>query len=470
MTDTVPVSSPVTSSSSSSSSSFAPGAVEANFDGLPGLTHNYAGLSWGNIASGANVRAVSNPREAARQGLGKMRRLLEMGFVQGLLPPHERPHLPTLRRLGFTGSDRQRVEAAWATAPSLMLSLLSASPMWTANAATVSPGADTADGRVHFTPANLSAMFHRSIEHPVTGRVLQAVFPEGRHFAHHPALPGTAAFGDEGAANHTRLCTDFGAPGVEMFVYGRAAFDRDGPAPHRFPARQTLEASRAVARLHGLHPDRTVFVQQTPEVIDAGVFHNDVISVGTGTVLLTHQRAFVDQAAVLERLNAALGGALTVVEVPEAAVPLTDVVRSYLFNSQLLRRPDGTTVLLLPAEAGETASVRAWLDQTVGAGQPIADSLFMDLRQSMRNGGGPACLRLRVVLTPEQQAAVAPGCLLTPQRITALEQWVDRHYRDRMAADDLRDPALIDEGHRALDELTGLLGIGAVYDFQRAGG
>lgn len=449
-------------------------AFEVNFDGLPGPTHNYAGLSWGNIASGSNARAVANPREAIKQGIAKMRRLMAMGFRQGVLPPHERPHVPTLRRLGFTGTDRQVLEKAWAADPSLVLSVCSASAMWTANAATVSPSADTVDGRVHFTPANLAAMAHRAIEHEVTGRVLQAVFPDPARFAHHPALPGIEHFGDEGAANHTRFCDGYGAPGVELFVYGCRAFDKAAPRPAKFPARQTLEASQAIARLHGLEAGRTVFAQQNPAMIDAGVFHNDVIAVGNGTVLFHYEDAFVDTPKVLAELRGALGPAgFTAVEVPAAAVPVADMVKSYLFNSQLLTRPDGDgMMLLLPMEAQETDSVRTWLEGLVGGDGPIRETVFMDLRQSMRNGGGPACLRLRVVLTEAELAAANQGCLMTPALADRLEAWADRHYRDRLAAEDLRDPALLEECRGALDDLTGILGLGAVYDFQRepAGG
>ena len=225
-------------------------AVEANFDGLVGPTHNYAGLSWGNVASKSNVNAVANPREAALQGLEKMKRLADRGYVQGILPPHERPHIPTLRALGFEGNERQILEAVAKADPAILAAVSSASCMWTANAATVSPSADTADHRVHFTPANLSAKFHRSIEHQVTGRSLKAIFGDESYFAHHPALPSVSHFGDEGAANHTRLCSRYGEPGVELFVYGQVAFNESAPAPSKYPARQTLEASRAIARLH----------------------------------------------------------------------------------------------------------------------------------------------------------------------------------------------------------------------------
>ena len=234
------------------STALAKHAVEANFDGLVGPTHNYAGLSWGNVASKSSVRSVSSPKEAALQGLAKMKQLADRGYVQGVLPPHERPHIPTLRALGFEGTDARVLEQAAKASPSILAAVSSASSMWTANAATVSPSADTADHRVHFTPANLSAKFHRSIEHRVTGRSLKAVFADESYFAHHPALPSVSHFGDEGAANHTRLCAGYGEPGVELFVYGQIAFNEQAPAPGKYPARQTLEASQAIARLHGL--------------------------------------------------------------------------------------------------------------------------------------------------------------------------------------------------------------------------
>lgn len=243
-------------------------AYEMNFDGLVGPTHNYGGLSYGNVASQSNSQVVSSPREAAKQGLAKMKALMDMGFKQGVLAPQERPDVAALRRLGFTGSDVEVIQRAAREAMPLLVASCSASSMWTANSCTVSPSADTADGRVHFTAANLNCKFHRSIEHPTTSRVLQAMFANQAHFAHHPALPAVAQFGDEGAANHTRFCKGYGDAGVEFFVYGRSAFDTRYPAPARYPARQTLEASQAVARLHGLSEAGVVYAQQNPAVID----------------------------------------------------------------------------------------------------------------------------------------------------------------------------------------------------------
>ncbi|WP_166263203.1 N-succinylarginine dihydrolase [Marinobacter caseinilyticus] len=443
-------------------------AIEANFDGLVGPTHNYAGLSWGNVASKSNVNAVSNPKEAALQGLQKMKRLADRGYVQGILPPHERPHIPTLKALGFSGSDADILKAVAAENPVVLAAIASASCMWTANAATVSPSADTADRRVHFTPANLSAKFHRSIEHEVTGRALKSIFTDEAYFAHHHALPSVSQFGDEGAANHTRLCSAHGEPGVELFVYGQAAFDESLPAPVRFPARQTLEASQAIARLHGLTDDHRVFAQQNPAAIDFGVFHNDVIAVGNGNVLFYHEQAFLDEQRLLSDVRSKLKGTqLEAIKVMESDVPLTDAVASYLFNSQLLTTPQGDMLLAVPGECREIASVSHFLDRLVASGGPIKAVEVFDVKQSMRNGGGPACLRLRVALTDEELGAMHPGVLLSDGLFERLNIWVEGHYRDELSQADLADPMLLDESRHALDELTGILGLGSIYDFQR---
>ncbi|GAA5180924.1 N-succinylarginine dihydrolase [Niveibacterium umoris] len=441
-------------------------AFEANFDGLVGPTHNYGGLSFGNVASQNNIGDLSNPREAALQGLAKMKALADRGFRQGVLPPHERPDIAMLRRLGYTGSDAQVLRMVADTTPALLPQVSSASCMWTANAATVSPSADTADGRTHFTPANLNNKFHRSIEHPTTGRILGAIFSDPAHFAHHPALPDCAQFGDEGAANHTRLCGDYGAPGVELFVYGRAAFASE-PAPKRYPARQTREACEAIAHLHGLAPERTVIALQNPEVIDAGVFHNDVIAVGNRDVLFFHELAFHDKARLLADVQRGLGDtALRAVEVPAAEVSVADAVSTYLFNSQLLARADGRMLLVVPEECRRNPRVWAYLEALLASGGPIAEVAVFDLKQSMKNGGGPACLRLRVVLNEAEAAAVTPGVWMNDALYARLTDWVGRHYRDRLSVADLADVRLLDECRTALDELTQILGIGSVYPFQ----
>ncbi|HKU86427.1 MAG TPA: N-succinylarginine dihydrolase, partial [Casimicrobiaceae bacterium] len=314
--------------------------ADVNFDGLPGPTHNYSGLARGNLAAERNAQQVANPCEAALQGLAKMRALAARGYAQGVLPPHERPSVQALRALGFGGSDHDVIVTAGRDAPELLAACSSAAAMWVANAATVSAAADCADGRVHFTPANLVTHFHRALEAPVTTRVLRAIFADEARFRVHDALPAVPQVGDEGAANHTRFAADVTAPGVELFVYGRRGF-ASGRARTRFPARQTREASEAIARRHGLDAARTIYAQQRPDVIDAGVFHNDVIAVGEGTFLFCHERAFVDQDAVLAALQDAVGPAFRAIVIRDDELSVADAVGTYLFNSQLLPREDG---------------------------------------------------------------------------------------------------------------------------------
>ncbi|WP_257253394.1 N-succinylarginine dihydrolase [Endozoicomonas sp. SESOKO3] len=448
--------------------------VEANFDGLVGPTHNYAGLSLGNIASTRSQSASSNPKQAALQGLAKMKALHDMGLVQGVLAPHERPDVYTLRKLGFSGSDRQVLAGASRQAPKILAACSSASTMWTANAATVSPSADTTSGTVHFTPANLCSKFHRSIEHEITGKILKAVFSSEEHFTHHPALISTSHFGDEGAANHTRFCQNYGDEGVEFFVYGRYSFDDAQPAPTKFPARQTLEASQAIARNHQLNSHRTVFAQQNPEVINQGVFHNDVIAVGNRNVLFCHEKAFLNQAQVYNDLRSAYSLELKnsrndfcIIEVPESQIRVETAVKSYLFNSQLLSTSDHDMTIVVPSECQSDRQVSSYLEGLVARENPINDIKVFDLRQSMNNGGGPACLRLRVVLTPEELAATNQACLMNDTLYTTLCQWVEKHYRDRLTEADLADPELLIESRTALDELTDILQLGSVYQFQQ---
>ncbi|MGI9278806.1 MAG: N-succinylarginine dihydrolase [Endozoicomonas sp.] len=448
--------------------------VEANFDGLVGPTHNYAGLSLGNIASTSNQSAPSNPKQAALQGLAKMKALHDMGLVQGVLAPHERPDVYTLRKLGFNGSDAQVLAQASRQAPKILAACSSASTMWTANAATVSPSSDTTSGTVHFTPANLCSKFHRSIEHETTGNILRAIFSSQDHFTHHSALPNTSHFGDEGAANHTRFCQNYGDAGIEFFVFGQYSFDDSQPAPKKFPARQTMEASQAITRNHQLNTSRTVFAQQNPEVIDQGVFHNDVIAVGNRNVLFCHEKAFLNQAQVYNDLRAAYSlepmnshDDFYIIEVPESQIRVETAVKSYLFNSQLLSTSDKDMTIVVPSDCQSDRQVAIYLEELVAADNPINDVKVFDLRQSMNNGGGPACLRLRVVLTPEELTATNQACLMNDTLYTTLCEWVEKHYRDRLTEADLADPNLLVESRTALDELTRILKLGSVYQFQQ---
>jgi len=394
---------------------------EINFDGIVGPSHNYAGLSFGNLASTRHAGQVSQPLAAALQGIDKMRANLALGLAQGIFLPHPRPDRVWLAELGTTIEDADAALAANA---------MSASAMWAANAATVSPAPDTSDGKCHLTIANLKTMPHRSHEWRATLAQLRLAFGVDAFAVHEPVPP---AFGDEGAANHMRLTPAHGEPGVEVFVFGVS-----GGA---FPARQHLEASKAVARLHRLDSDRVIFAQQSEQAIAAGAFHNDVVAVANERVLFAHELAFADKDALIAALTAKVDG-FEYVEVPAADVPLGDAIRSYLFNAQLVTPPDGQPTLIVPMETRETQSVWTWIDRNIAGNGPIRRVEVVDVRQSMANGGGPACLRLRVVA---DLASVDPRFIADEAKLDRIADVVRRYWPAQIHHNDLQASALISD-------------------------
>jgi succinylarginine dihydrolase len=393
--------------------------VEINFDGIVGPSHNYAGLSLGNLASIRNAGEVSQPRAAALQGVDKMRANLALGLAQGIFLPHPRPDHHWLAELGTT------IEKA---EPVLAANAMSASAMWAANAATVSPAPDTTDGKCHLTVANLRTMPHRSHEWPATLAQLSVAFSNAAFAVHAPVPP---AFGDEGAANHMRLAPSHGEPGVEIFVYGVS-----GGA---YPARQHIGASKAIARKHLLDPARTLFTEQSEAAIAAGAFHNDVVAVANERVLFAHEQAFADKGALLDACERLVPG-FDYVEVPAAEVPLEDAIRSYLFNAQLVTPPDCQPTLIVPTEARETPSVWRWIERHVAGNGPIRRVEVVDVRQSMANGGGPACLRLRVVADP---ATVDPRFIVDAAKLDLIADVIRREWPEQIHIDELQQPRLI---------------------------
>lgn len=433
---------------------------EWNFDGLVGPTHNYGGLSEGNLASTSHEGRVSSPRAAALQGLSKMRFVASLGMPQAVLPPQPRPSIPALRALGFRGRDEEVLARAYRQDDRLVRLCASASAMWTANAATVAPSTDTGDGRLHLTPANLATLFHRALEADTTTRVLRRIFADETLFAVHDPIPW---FPDEGAANHTRLATADSA--VHVFAWGQRALDPDKAT--RFPARQSREASEAIARLHRLDPARTLFPRQHPRGIDAGAFHTDVLAVGTGRFFMCHEMAFEHLAALEGELQRLLGPTFQLVVATEDELPASEAVAAYPFNAQVVSLPDGSMNIVAPVEARENERARAFLERVVASGGPVTAVHYLDVRQSMNNGGGPACLRLRVPMTAPESEGLGAKVGLTDALAAQLEEWIRRHYRDRLHPSDLGDPSLWRQQQQALDELTQLLDLGAVYDFQR---
>lgn len=423
-------------------------STELHLDGLVGPTHFYGGLGYGNLASAKSANSVSSPRRAALQGLAKMRAVHRLGVPQGLLPPRARPDEELLARCGFTGPNA--LADAGTSAPVILKAAWSTSSMWTANAATVTASSDAKDGRVHLTPANLSSSLHRSTEAAPTHDLLSLVFANDRFIVHDP-LPGPLA--DEGAANHMRLsspgekeASPGGGPATTVFVHGP---DQSDAA--RFQSRQRADASRAVSRLHG---DRDpMFITQSQRAIDAGAFHNDVVAVSSDRVLFCHDQAFA--AGDLARLRE-LRPDVTIVNVSEDILPLDDAIASYIFNSELITI-EGQLHAIVEARVGASAASMAALDLLIEATDTTVH--LFDLGQSMANGGGPACLRLRVPLTAEELDAVDSRFLVDEAKLDALEAWVTSSFRDELRAADLVDPEFareVSDVDAALRDLLGL--------------
>ena len=413
--------------------------VEINFDGIIGPSHNYAGLSLGNLASSHNAGAPSYPKTATLQGIEKMRTNLRLGLAQGFFVPLDRPNQNWLAGLS---TDMQSSE------PHIRAAAFSASAMWAANAATVSPAPDTADGKCHMSAANLIIMPHRSHEWPGTLAQLKLAFANEQHFAVHGPVP--TPFGDEGAANFMRLCTTHSDTGVEIFVYGKTG----GP----FPARQHIEASKAIARAHRLDPARTLFVQQSEMAIAAGAFHNDVVAVANAQVLFTHEQAFESPDKTYADIRRIMPETEIII-VPADRVSLADAIKSYLFNAQLVTLPDGGMALILPSEAQENVRVWGWLTEMVAGNGPIRKLVPVEVGQSMANGGGPACLRLRVVADP---ATVDPRFIADEAKLDAIAEVVNAYWPETIAPEQVGDPDLLDKvrlARLALLEATDLVSL-----------
>ena len=435
---------------------------EINFDGLIGPTHNYAGLSQGNLASQKHLNQSSNPQAAALQGLDKMRLIMDQGIPQGFFLPHERPHLKTLRILGFDGKDEEVVNRAAKQNPVLLKNVYSASSMWAANAATFSPSIDSYDQNIHITPANLNTMFHRSIEHEFTQAQLELMFG-GVAIVHDP-IENISGYGDEGAANHLRLSEQHLRPGFQIFVYGSSAFE----VHQGIIARQAVEISQAVSIQHQINPDRVLFLKQNEQAINAGSFHNDIVSLANEEIFIFHQEAFADRVElerILHHLKDHVKG-FHPIEILSEDISLDDLVSSYLLNSQLITVKNNEMMMLLPEEVQNHSNCMRWLEE-IKSFSPIKHIEFVDIRQSMMNGGGPACLRFKTTVNNDELNQINKKFLLTPKKLMDLRALVTKHYRDRLNPADLLDTNLIQESYRFLDELTQLLDLGNVYDFQR---
>lgn len=428
--------------------------IEVNIDTLVGPTHTFGGLSWGNIASKKSRWKRSFPKRAALQGLEKMKLLWELGSLQMILPPQERPDNKVLRTLGFDGRNE-----CFEANPQLLLACSSSSSMWTANSATVTPSCDTHDGKVHITISNLAATFHRSIEAPTTELLFRQLFSNKKYFTIHEPLPATPVFFDEGAANHIRFCNETGEKGIHLFVWGR---DRHGAKAECFPSRQSKEAQEAIVRRHTLLPQQILFAEQNPHAIDKGVFHNDVIATGHTSFFLVHEMAYVNIHEVLRQLQRRakemFKHPLLIRVITEKELPLSEAIRSYFFNTQIVSLRTGEMAIIAPEECKRSAAAKRLLEELVTWQEaPITEIFYLSLNESMGNGGGPACLRLRVPLKQKEIAALPKTYFFSETTYTALKRCIEMHYPESIEITDFADAGFHKKNSHALAAIQDIL-------------
>lgn len=442
---------------------------EANFDCLVGPTHHFGGLSLGNIASKKHEGMRSSPRRAALQCLDKMYHLMRRGFHQGVLPPHERPHIPSFKNLGFSGPDHLIIKKAYETMPEVCLGLCSSAAMWAANAATVSPSIDSSDGIFHISPSNLITMFHRHLEHHQTKKIMERIFLDKERFIIHDALLAHDLLADEGAANHNRLCPTHAHAGLNIFVYGRESHPNTSKTKV-FKARQSKLSVQAIALRHGLVDEHVLWIEQNPHAIDQGAFHNDVVCVVNENVMLIHELAFFDQSSALssieDRYRRLYHREPIIIQASKQELSIKEAVSCYLFNSQLLSKPSGGMLLLAPIDCQKSVPAQAFIRDVLDGDNPIDEIAYIDVSESMRNGGGPACLRLRLVLNEEEFRGIKDSIWLTEELYHRLRGIVERYYVDDLSMEQLWDEGFLKDTKSALDEISRALGLPEIYDFQ----
>ncbi len=429
--------------------------IEVQVDRLVGPTHHFGGLGVGNLASQQHAGQISNPQAAALQGLDKMKRVAQLGVPQVILAPQPRPDFEFFKRVGFDGTETERLRQAIQSDFRVLSASLSSSAMWVANAATVSAAVDNRYGVTSLTVANLVASLHRSIEPDVTYADLRQSMPPGVKVM--PHLFGGAEMRDEGAANHMRLGSSQNIAGIHVFVYGDGS-----PAPQQRWPRQTRAACQAIARQHGLHPADTFYLKQHPDAIDAGAFHNDVVAASHHDLMLYHERAFHNAdatlAAIDQRYQQRFGRPLRREVVTSEQLSLDDSVSAYLFNSQIVSPGDTSRapVLVGPAQVRRhdqaNRIVTDWCDR-----QLFSAAIFVDLDQSMAGGGGPACLRLRVPMTPVEMSQIPESVRWSESLDQRLRQIIQETYPTEFAPAHLIDASTLSKVIKAQSALRDAL-------------
>ena len=440
--------------------------VDRSREGLVGPQHLFGGLSLGNLASMNHAEIPSSPRAAALESLSKMEILLDRDIPVAVYLPQPRLCWRSLRRLGFHGSKEELLAQASKTEHSIWLRRCSSSSnMWAANAATIIPSNDSLDEQTHIIIANLSAMYHRSIEAPYTTAYFEEVFASHRDIQIHEALAAHSELGDEGAANHTRLSID--STFLHLFAYGKLT-DTVGTTTSKskpFPARQAFEASSAVARLGQLKEDNALFLKQSEYGIRSGAFHTDVLAVGAAHVFLMHEAAFEDLDSSIQKIKAKLPE-LHIVCATEKELPIKNAVAAYPFNSQLIKISEKQFLLIAPEESETDPFCRRFLERCqhdlAQKAQIDLELIYTSLKQSMSNGGGPACLRLRLLLPEKTIEKLKNTVLLDHSKLAQLRQIVQNRYPSRFTIAQLSDALVHDYNAETIDEICSLFAVNSL--------
>jgi succinylarginine dihydrolase len=439
---------------------------EFNIDGLIGPTHHFGGLGVGNVASETNRNKIAHPKAAALEGLSKMRKLHELGIPQFYLPPPVRPNCRWMEAMGFRTNDPSDWRHCASQFPSLFSSSLSSSFMWMANAATCSSSVDTIDGLGRIVIANLAASLHRGQENLERHAQLRRLFQHVSTIEVIEALPSLVPLRDEGAANGMRFWNPTNHQGIYVFAFGErnsnttqtATPAKESVHPHVYPSRQTSLASQLVARSLRIRDSRSLFVQQHPKAIDAGVFHNDVIATSHENFLFVHESAYVDQCNQLDRISETFrnqcGGKLGILVVTEEELSLSEAVSTYLFNSQIVTRSDGSWCMLCPIECLNSPAAVQVLRRVQHQESRLGAIEFVSLKESMANGGGPACLRLRAYASDADIERIPFGARIHDDSLAFLERVITSEYPDSVHLDDFLDLTLVNHGIRISEAIA----------------
>ena len=362
-------------------------------DCMPGPTNHFGGHAFGNMASMTAKGQHSNPKKAALEWIEKINKLKKIGAYQLILPPHRRPLAHYLKHP--------------------QLNELSSGFIWMANAGHFIPNSDTSKRYHQFIPANMNATYHRKYEHMFNTYWIKQILKNIPHQLH-----GPLSSDDEGAANTVRLWNK--DIGIHVAVYGHKNT--------HFPSRQNEDSIKELQEKTNI---LTLFkLQQKSIAIDHGVFHNDVICFGFKNTLFCHEHAFENQNEKLNNLKKIFhqktNENLTIIEIKESELTLDECISTYLFNSQVIIQKNNI-ILLCPSTVKRNNKSLSITNQWQQKGY-FSDVQYIDIKSSLMNGGGPACLRLCMYLNGNEIKKIPKQFWASENKIKELTKFINTEY------------------------------------------